>query len=352
MMACMRILLSLAVVLAGCGSDALSGASLPPSPRAIVSWADLRWSPAPTPTLAPPPADVRLCRSSELSIVERAENGATGRIIQSFGIGNRSGTACLLRGAPGVRLVGTDGRPFAEVLPDKTRLDPSGTGPNWAVLGPGLSDIPPGYEPLRGGQARFSFMTYGSCQHPVLARYEFVFWWDPTPLVLRLDPPARFSGGRCDAPGEGLALWVWPVAAATTPAPPTPSPLPLVASIEAPPTATAGRALDYLVTLMNTSTAPLRFAACPTYGQWIVPSRAPTMRLNEKGQSEPVYARAAAKDTLRVLNCEQVPAIAAGTGVTFAMRIEIFPRAETGPAALYWEGASTRANARVDIVAP
>src|SRR2546426_978648 len=147
--ACFALLLPL---VAACGGQALARATptpatpTPAASRSIVPWSDVAWHPSPAPTPSPPPAEVRQCRAADLVVAEGIGNGATGWIIQSFGLGNRSGTRCLLRGAPGVRLVKTDGRAYYETAPDATARTPSRDEQNWAVLEPATGDIPRGYE--------------------------------------------------------------------------------------------------------------------------------------------------------------------------------------------------------------
>jgi hypothetical protein len=289
---------------------------------------------------------VRLCRAADLVIVERGGNGATGWIIEYFGVGNRGDTACLVRGAPGVLLIGSAGRPFKEVAPDETRADPSGLFPNWAVLAPHTANVPRG-GPLIAEQGGFAFMTYGSCDHPILTRYEFVLPWDPTPVVVRVDPPAPFGGGRCDAPGQQLQLSVWPFSAAPTPTPPltlapAPTPVPVSIGIEAPATVARGSLSEYVVTLTNRSTTAISLAPCAVFGATIAseaPSRLTTSPEQKPGYSIPpqlVYPPLVAKDTLHVLNCADVSPLAPGSSVSFAMRIEISPLAPLGPATLTW----------------
>jgi hypothetical protein len=348
------LLLVAVTSLLACGTSARSGATPMPTPaRSIVPWSDLRWQPSPEPTLAPAPRDVQLCRAADLVVVERGGNGATGWIIQYFGVGNRGDTPCLVHGAPGVRLIGSAGRPFKEVAPDETRADPSGLFPNWAVVAPHTANMPGGRDPLVAGQGGFAFMTYGSCDHPVLMRYEFVLSGDPMPVVVRVDPPAPFDGGRCDAPGQQLQLSVWPFSAVQTPTPPltpTPAPthLPVSIGIEAPATVARGSLSEYVVTFTNRSTTALSLAPCPVFEARIAsdaPPRLTTSPEHKPGYSMPpqlVYPPLVAKDTLHVVNCADVGPLAPGSSVSFAMRIEISPLAQLGPATLTWSLGSGR----------
>jgi hypothetical protein len=280
-------------------------------------------------------------------VVERGGNGATGWIIQYFGVGNRGDTACLVRGAPGVRLIGSPGRPFKEVAPDETRADPSGLFPNWAVLAPHTANVPGGRDALFAGQGGFAIMTYGACDHPILTRYEFVLSWDPMPVVVRVDPPAPFGGGRCDAPGQQLQLSVWPFSAAPPPTPPltltpSPTPLPVLIEIEAPATVARGSLSEYVVTLTNRSTAALSLAPCPVFAATIASDAPPRLTISPEqkpGYSIPpqlVYPPLVAKDTMHVLSCADVSPLAPGSSVSFAMRIQISPLAPVGPATLNW----------------
>lgn len=298
--------------------------------------------------------DIRLCPAADLVVAERGRNGATGWIIQSFGVGNRSNTPCLLKGAPGVRLVGVDGRAFSEVPPDATRPDPSGLFANWAVLTPGLVDISPDHEPMLPGQAGFAFQTYGSCEHPILARYEFVVPWDPAPVVVRVDPPGPFGGGRCDEPGQKLSLSAWPFAAAVQPTPqpsPAVTPLPLSVAIEAPATVARGSVADFVVTLTSTSSAAFSLQPCPVYTITIASDEPPISTTDPESKPgyppRPMlsYPRLVAKDTFRVLNCDATGAVLPGSSVRFAMQVQISPTAPLGSATLMWIFGPAKRNA-------
>lgn len=332
-----RALIVSVVLVAACGVRAGSGATS--TPRAVVPWIDAQWSRSPPPaqTLPPTPTDVRLCKASDLVIRERGTSGATGWWFQLFGVGNRSRTPCLLRGSPGVRLVGSDGRPFREVKGNHASRNPKGIQ-NWVVLAPGLGDVPSGDAPLHPGQAGFSFQTYGACERPVLERYEFVLPWASTPIVLRVDPPRPFRGGRCDVPGSSLQMAVWPFAPVPTPAPPTPRPPPLIVTLEVPATAVAGSTLEYLVTLTNLGSDDVHFPECPYYVHWLVPARSPMMTTDAKGNPDgirPLDPPIAGKNTL-LLNCAPVRTLLLGASATFAMRLEVLVAAEQGPASLQW----------------
>jgi hypothetical protein len=340
--------LALIGLIAACGSVAGSGALPRAAQRSIIPWADLRVVPTPRPLQTPPPPldEVRLCRAGDLSVTVRGGNGATGWIIQGFGVRNRSATPCLLRGAPGVRLVGFDGRAFAEVSPQPDSRSPSGNEQGWALLTPQLVDTPAD-ENLQPGEAELAFMTYGSCDHPLIARYEFILDGDPNPLVIPVDPPAPFRGGRCDAPGQHLSLSAWAVSPAPTPAPPMPTPLPLRITIDAPATVRAGVVLTFLVTLTNTSAAPLEFDECPVYTAWIANNAPPVMTVRPDEQkpgfppvAEPSYLPLAAVEKLNVLNCRPAGRLAPAASATFAIELAVHADAPLGSSTLGFELAA------------
>ncbi len=57
-----------------------------------------------------PLAVTDVCLDTQLTLADDGVQGATGHAEISFGLVNRSGRTCALRGYPGVRLLGTSGR--------------------------------------------------------------------------------------------------------------------------------------------------------------------------------------------------------------------------------------------------
>jgi hypothetical protein len=107
---------------------------------------------------------------------------------------------------------------------------------------------------------------------------------------------------------------------------------PLSVTIHAPATATAGKELDYTVTLTNTSKTSYRFPACPAYNEAVA---APG-------------TKAAAR---YVLNCSSAGDVAPGASVTFEMVLKDWFASRNGEASLFWGIEGTDApGAHVPIV--
>lgn len=126
----------LAALLAGCGSS--STATVTHVTVETVTRTDTVTVPPAastrTATTAAPPttstatADVPACVAADLSPSFLGSNGATGHVVLSFALRNRSKTACRTYGWPGLQFLAGDGKPVATDT-QRTTSDLLGSSP-------------------------------------------------------------------------------------------------------------------------------------------------------------------------------------------------------------------------------
>jgi hypothetical protein len=332
----MRIGLLLAIVVAvACGRPAAGVAPLAsPTPTPVPWIADAAHpTPFPIPTSTPRPTGVRGCASSDLVGVFDGGQGAGGSITRGFVIGNRSDTPCIVDGPIRAAYVDAHG---GEIV--ATNIQSTSLTAGWVVLG-ALTE-PVAGSAHREGQAFIGLATYGDCGSAIGVAAVALTFTEPTNQVVIPMAAARV-GGRCDVPEQRLQLGIFfALGPAATPLPPqTPAPRLLSFAIEAPPTAMAGAALDYVVRIRNVSAQPYTWeGGCPLYLEWLGGHEiTPTIRPSAVSKQEvpfPVYAGGVKE--LHSLNCGPAGVIPSGADVGFEMHINV-PADARGPDMLRWE---------------
>ncbi len=244
--------------------------------------------PTPSPRLAAAP-----CRTGDLVLAGVPSNGAGGTGVHIVQVRNSGARRCTLAGRP--TLLRTDpATGTLTVVPVTTTMFfplPADSTP--ATIDP-------------GEQAQLNLETSNRC-----------LGTRPTPtitdsgLVLRLADGGRIALRTAVDATCGVALSEWYR--------PTPPPRAnawdvLTAAIEAPASVRAGDTLDYVVVLTNQTGADVPLDPCPNYIEGLSAVKAAG-----------TYG----------LNCA-VPAISAGGGVRFAMRLAIPATAPPGTVTLTW----------------
>jgi len=275
----------------------------------------------PTPSPTPIPAGTRPCQAADLQAVFGGIGALTGgQLAASILFGNRSASACVLQGVPGVLLFDSGGhqiplteRPAEGLPPAEPILVQPGTadvqasvpragiayvGIDWQTHdGAGFACVP---TPREATAVAVSFPGGGS-----------------SPRVAVSDAMARWSTiAPCYGRVAVSAFQQWPAPVAS----PTPNPLDsLTIRIDAPPSVAPGSIVHYTVTLQNSGSQPVVFPAeCPVYLEWAASS-----------------TRAFAKEP-HVLNCRPVGSIAPGQSVRFAMQIPVPSGTQPGRYDLRW----------------
>lgn len=260
-----------------------------PAPTSIVvPWLDRPAAPYVEPTPAPPPANARPCRPTELTVTNPRYIGAgLGNTNLVLKFTNRSTAACVLNGYPTVMGVSASGA--------LTAL-PVGHGSYFGDPGP-PANISPGQLAAVNVSGDDACALAQSGEHRV---YPF----------LRIGLPA---GGGVIARGAlfdaicGVSVSRFGVPADQQP-PANPRPSPLTATISATGTVHSGADFNYTVTLTNQSDAAYSLRPCPTYGEYITAIAGAQV----SGVNKNYY-----------LNCDTVHEIEAHHSVTYQMMLQL-----------------------------
>ena len=297
------------------GSAATPAATAPPATTpAVIPWADATPPPQPArPTPRPVPPGTRVCAPADLSATA-AWLGATGSMAGSIDVTNVSSTACVLDGPP--KLVAI--RAGATTLPTVYV----------AIAGAGLGlPTPPGpglLEPGDHGGWWLSWMNWcGQDLVPTAAEVTLPDGKGPVVAVSGATATGPGIGGkpRCDAPRSPSSLTVMAFEY-QPPEPPLIEAQPAVASITAPPTATLGQDVTFMVALTNVGTRPAVFDPCPTYTEDLLVAGS---RL--KPPADHSFA----------LNCSAMEhELAPGATIVLEMRYPIPSQLPAGSAELLW----------------
>ena len=267
-----------------------------PAPQADVPWvARPRTMQRPVlPTVPPPPADARPCRSSDLRVDRAGSNGATGTTLTGFEFVNTSSTTCALTGYPSV--VATLARHQPVAARQETFFASQNAGGN---IAPGEG----AYSTLftaRDCDARYS--VPGKFPELVYDHAIFRLLGGDKEVAVRLDV-------LC-----GLGTSTFSVRQALPP------PLPeqtLAVQVQLSSTAHPGETLRYVVALTNPSDAPISLDPCPDY--------------IESAGDFPDAVKSGYQ-----LNCDGVHEIGAHGTVRYAMELDIPMTAPPGRARIYW----------------
>lgn len=316
----------LMVLLAGCVAETpipdrsppASSASIPvPRSADAASVSVVPWSaetPPPSDSGLPAPSfgsDPVVCSSDALRLDNAGWQGAGGAMAGGFVLWNAGAAPCSLTGRPRVTIV--DGAGPLDVI-DRPTPDADRT----VILGPN-QEAPVLHEELATGLGSVRLFWSNWCgRDPV----------EPLGLVVQIGEgrsrlPVESGGStpRCDAPSGGSAISVGPYALSPGPEPTEPPPL-LVEALEltlvVPVHAISGQVLRYVAILRNPTGAAIELLPCPVFME----------RLNTRGG--PVIAE-------YLLACTDVPSIAAGESVSFAMELAVPAGLPADPdAALVW----------------
>lgn len=236
-----------------------------------------------------PLANARSCRPSDLRVVSATGLGAAmSNTLFAVTLRNISGSPCTVIGYPTVSGVDAHG-----VIHRLTVA----RGSYFGDPGPPANIAP-------GDTVRVNVSGGDACQE-LFDGHHLVY---PT---LRLSLP---SGGTIDVDGTafdaicGVSVSAFGVPSAASPPTDVP-PSPLTASISAPPDATPGTTLRYIVTLTNPTTTAYPLTPCPAYEEY-VGSAGPN------GSWVGTFVEG-------YLNCDAVASILPGESVSFAMELAL-----------------------------
>jgi len=323
-----RVLAILSLVLAGCGDHvgtALSGGpgsatSAPIPARTVVPWisAPASFAPVPTATLEPIPT-MRACRAADLQAEYEGGQSAGPWSTGSLLIAARV-DPCLIRGLLELRFLDPVGHELVRTTPPRP-----GAFRDWAVA----------------GEVQVQWLLSNWCEPRVpVGAIVVLLPGDPTPIVVRFDPPIGV-GARCtsvEAPKGATTMWVGP--RPTLEPAPTRTPARLAAQIDAPSTTIAGETLRYTVTLTNLTSGVLVMDPCPSYLEWLaghsLPTAAPPSNFPSFKAWDPIVRYSGGVKESHLLNCVDAPSIASGASITFEMRLAV-PADAIGSDTLRWQ---------------
>jgi Protein of unknown function (DUF4232) len=264
----------------------------------VIAWVDRPAPPyiQPTPTPTPLPTDARPCRAADLTASQGELGAAAGTTNIRIDFTNRSDTACLLLGHPGVAGVSSDGA--VTPLP--------------AAHGSIIGDTPwPAANISPGQSAAVNISSADACTAAQRGQQQ-------TYPTLRITLPSRdhldVSSQRLDTIcGISVSRFGVP---ADAPPPQEPA-SPLTAHISAPARARAGENLTYTITLRNRSHTAYPLTPCPAYEEYLV---------QDGASLQPSY----------YLNCDTIHEIPAGGAVTYQMRLKLPVDLGDGQAKFGW----------------
>src|SRR6266576_4168315 len=317
-------LVVLAFALCGCAAGSQVAASLKHDSPDPVPWISATPTTMLLPTPSPMviPAGTRPCQAADLQAVFGGIGALTGgQLSASILFANRSGSACILQGVPGVQLFDSGGHQIPLTTRPAEGLPPAGP----VLVQPGSADVQ-AFIPRAGiAYVGIDWQTHdgaGFACAPTPREATAVAVSFPavgsSPRLAISDVMARWSTiAPCYGQVAVSAFQQWPSPEAT----PTPNPLgSLAIRIDAPSSVTAGSVLGYTVTLQNTGSQQFAFPTdCPVYLEWASDS-----------------TRGVAKEP-HILNCRLAGTIAPGRSARFAMQIPVPSGTQPGPYELRWQ---------------
>jgi hypothetical protein len=305
---------TVAAVAVGVSLAGVSGGGRTSRPATTVSVdlaGSIPWIGAPAQPYRPP-TDARPCTANDVAASFADGNGAGGHLVIYVSFRNTSQSTCVLKGYP--RVTATE-----PGLPDVT-----GTNGSFFPSGD-TANMPPGHHTLLGLETDSYCAARpggGGGGQP----YHHIDILLPGGGTVSLDRASNGFDVTC-----GLHLSTFFVQQPEQPEPHDPL-SDLQASLEAPPTVSAGTTLTYLADLSNPTDQPIRLSPCPGY---VESATAPT----------PVKESYA-------LNCAPVGAIAAQHTIRFEIRMHIPTDTPAGPLTIHWRlyAPSVTGSATVNVV--
>jgi uncharacterized repeat protein (TIGR01451 family) len=287
----------------------------------VIPWSGLRATPIPAPTPPRAPTGARPCTSDDL--VPRftgwgAARGSDGPLVGAVRLGNRSSSACWLRGIPTVRLLTARGE-IPTVTPPMTYE--AGAGPDlfsYALLPANTPD------PERVAWVTLSWTNW--CAAAVRPVALVVRTAQQTEIRVAVDGVTRVDGqaGRMPSCDDGARATTLGAGGFESYASAEPTPAPWVdrgtleVVVDQPLRGRPGELIRYRATLRNTGVVPVTFAECPVFTQSI-----------------PSGTRIA-QESRWILPCAAAPRIDPGSSATFDMELEIPSDARIGRDTLLW----------------
>lgn len=273
------------------------------------------WSVANSIAPIPAPKVVGSCSVSELYAVSNGGNGATGHVVYSISLANRSATPCAVQGFPKLALVTRQGT----VVALQESNDPGG------IVGNGGRDIPSGVLPANqpipvphvGGQNAYVLFEWYYCggTPPDVVAVDLALPGGTRSVRVPLLNEGLASGpSRCDDPSQGRRLLVGPIQPPAADQFPTTQAPQWKVGMDAQAPFVAGKTVSFTVTLTNVSGKLIVFDTCPTYDEGFTPDALVAYQLN----------------------CGPVGPVEAGASVTFAMRFTIPATTAAGPEKFRW----------------
>jgi hypothetical protein len=284
----------------------------------IVSWVD---RPAPAfvgPTPKPYPTDARPCAPKDLKVSAGQVGAGLGNINLPVTFVNSSGSTCVLKGEPTIGGLKADGILVPLAITSGSYFGDPGPPANTAT----------------GEAAAVNISGADACPAALGGKHQVY-------PKLRIGLP---GGGAVDTAAQdfdtacGVSVSQFGVPADAEPAVDLPL-SPLTAQISAPPTAVAGQILMYTVTLTNSRSTDVSLSPCPAYDEFVGSGSNNTW----VGTVLHYY-----------LNCDASSTFAAGTSVSYAMRLTLPANQPEGMAKFGWDfqgGGGPWANAPLTVTA-
>jgi hypothetical protein len=290
----------------GSSAEAKTAAPNPTGSPAARSPAIIPWVDRPVPAYVEPapkpyPTDARVCTPGDLKVSAGDIGAGLGNINLPVTFVNHSPSACVLNGEPTITGVETDGR----LVPLR------------ANSGSYFGDPGPPANIAKGEAAALNISGADACPDALAGRHRVY-------ARLRIGLP---GGGSVDVAARdfdavcGVSVSRFGVPADVEPAV-DPAVSPLTAEIVAPGTVVAGKVLVYTVTLTNPTATDVSLSPCPAYDESV------------GSGSDNVWAATVLHYSL---NCDAFPTIAAGTSMTYAMRLALPPGQPPGMAKFVWD---------------
>jgi hypothetical protein len=333
------------VIICGCGATAAGGpapnsgvgratsiASAPPTgavqgvpapghfiPFAPLPPAGLYPSP-PLPSATPMvlPSGTSACRAGQVEAAYGGSGGATGHVVQSIRLRNKSRTVCFIDGYPEISILDPSGRLLARAAGTANRgtlFDEGWSGP--VLMSVDTPSLPatsggPVTGPAPTGQAFLNVEWY-DCAHRHAAQLRLSLLSGGGDLIIAFPIDGPF-GAQCDGSTEFVGLYRGPL----TPlgwSPPSPHYRKVRIGLVAPASVARGTTLVYYVTLNNTDVDTYSLDPCADYNEFVGPK---TVSASYR------------------LDCSGVGELHPGASVSFQVELQIPPTVPLGSATLTW----------------
>lgn len=290
----------------------------------VVPWVAATPGSRTSQTPQPIPARTRACDVSQL-VVSAQTAGGGGTVLGVLTLMHSQADArpCFLAGSPSqIAIQRTD---TGREIP----IDYSAS----RHAGPGAQDAGSAHELLldEGAVVATSFIWTNWCGEP-LKKVRFLMKTSTAasaPIGISNAVDAEYGSARCDRPGVPSHITGYAFRN------PPSQPENLDVSIDVPPTAVAGRPLDYVVSISNNDVRPLSLDPCPAYTEQL-------FRPKQRESHEEQW----------VLNCGGLPAkVWPGERVELAMQIAVPVDMTLGPAEIDWSFVGGRAFEPIEVVA-